>query len=274
MGFLVFTVGMVGYVLFFQTVTAAELPAEVSHPIMYEEPDPPQNDSIQHHGELSSRKPARIAIIIDDMGYHQEVGEKMLGLPFNLAFSFLPHAPYTLEQDEQAYQKGRAVLLHLPLQPVEEKWHLGPGALYLHGDIDQQKEIIRQNIDAVPHAIGVNNHMGSLYTTSRPAMSSLMDVLKENGLFFIDSFTSARSVGMEVAALHGVKTGRRHVFLDNARTEREICSQLETLVDLAGKQGWAIGIGHPYPETLKAFMTCAHAVISGVELVDIQNLLQ
>lgn len=266
------------------TPAAPLVQKERKQDIIFEEPDLP----LPHDAKLEGREgvpscetePApedgkpKVAIIIDDMGYHQKIGNSLLALDMNLTFSFLPKAPFTLEQEEQAWQQGRDILVHMPMEARDSTWDPGPGALYLHLSPQEIRTAVAENLAAVPHAIGSNNHMGSRFTENREAMHEVLSVLKKRKLFFIDSYTTADSTGLDEARKMSIPTARRHVFLDNVQEQDKICRQLEQLVALAGKNGWAIGIGHPNQATLKALTRCRKQLLESVEIVSVHTLVQ
>jgi uncharacterized protein len=240
--------------------------------IIFEEPNPPVHE-LPLPPAVETKLP-QVAIIIDDMGYHEKVGEELLALPLQLTFSFLPFAPFTRKQEIVAHQSGHTVLLHLPMQSQKSEWDPGPGALFLGETEERQQEIFEADLAWVPHAVGVNNHMGSLYTENEQPMRSLLAMIKGRGLFFVDSVTSPQTVGSQLALEMGVKTARRQIFLDNIHMEEKIRLQLEKLVELAKKEGKAIGICHPHPETLQTLATSVPLLTADVRLVGVQELLQ
>lgn len=270
---LVFSICMMGYVVFFRTVVAAELPFEEKD-IIFEEPHPPEADrqSPQHKADQVSIP--RVAIIIDDMGYHHSVGRQLLHLPLNLSFSFLSYAPFTAELEEEAYQMGKTILLHMPMEPRSPEWDPGPNALYLSDNRDVHEKAVKSSLALVPHATGVSNHMGSKYSENLEVMEELATLLRERRLFYIDSLTSPHSKGMMAARAKGVPSSKRDVFLDNVQEQAQICARLEELVGVAERHGKAIAIGHPYPETLKALNECAPNLLKSVELVGVDRLLE
>lgn len=270
---LVFSISVLGYVIFFRTVLAEEILPAIKHFIVFEEPDPPVPAISQEKPQVPAAELPMVSIIIDDMGYHEEVGDKLLKLPIELTFSFLPHAPFTLAQEETAYLMGRNVLLHLPLQPRDAKWDPGPGTLLLGDTPERYRELFEKNFNAVPHAIGVNNHMGSLFTEDATDMRRVLALVKEKDVFFVDSFTSAGSVGLELALEMGIPVARRHIFLDNQRSEEQICAQLERLVEVAEVHNLAVGIAHPYPETHQALKNCGPLYSKRIHFVGISKII-
>ena len=79
----------------------------------------------------------------------------------------------------------------------------GPGALTETMNEDEIRDATRHALDAVPGAVGVNNHMGSAFSEDRDAMSAVLGVVRKRGLFFLDSRTSAASVGYSARARGG-----------------------------------------------------------------------
>lgn len=264
----------VGYVIFFRTVMAQDGIPELTGGIVFEEPDPPPHEE-KDVKQKFRKKPdlPKVAIVIDDMGYHEKVGEKLLNLPVDLSYSFLPFAPHTKKQEAAAHAMGKTILLHLPLQPKGTRWDPGPGALFLADSSDIQREKFEKALQHVPNAEGVNNHMGSLFTENTAAMRLLLEAIDAHSLYFVDSYTTAASVGLKLARDMNIKTERRHIFLDNDLTVAKVCGQIEKLVVTAEKNGWAIGIGHPHESTLQAISDCAGSYVFRVEFVGVQEVL-
>ncbi len=192
-----------GYVIFFRTVFAGEISTAVKSGIVFEEPDPPVHEDpitdIPDKKPLLEKQLPKVAIIIDDLGYHEKIGNKFLNFPIELTYSFLPFAPHSEKQEKTAFNSEKTVILHLPLEPKDPQWDPGPGALLLTDSLELQKNKLDQALAAVPHAVGVNSHMGSGYTESTEKMKSLLQYIRAKDLFFIDSFTTAKSVGLQMA---------------------------------------------------------------------------
>lgn len=197
--------------------------------------------------------PPTISIIIDDVGYNRRGMEESLALPTAVALAILPMTPFAVKTAEAARKQQRATILHAPMENLREL-KLGPGGLYASMDETTFKRVLNEDLDSVPWVQGVNNHMGSLLTTHRRAMEWVMDVISERSLFFIDSVTNPKSVAHLVATERNIKSVTRDVFLDNVQSQTAIHQQFERLVRLAHKNGSAIAIGHPYPETMHYLM--------------------
>jgi hypothetical protein len=193
----------------------------------------------------------RIAIIIDDLGYELAAGRRAVNLPGPVACAVLPLTPRAADLAQAAHSAGKEVLLHLPLQSDTDGEMPEPGAILLDTTRAEFARSFAASIESVPFAIGVNSHRGSLLTRHPGHMAWLMEEIKARGdLLFVDSYTTHRSVALRLARENGIRSARRDVFLDNDRDSNSIAREFERLKRLASLRGLAIGIGHPYPETL------------------------
>lgn len=206
--------------------------------------------AIQAENPTSDSSRIKIALIIDDMGNQLDFGLQAVMLPGRISYAFLPHTPYVEVLAELAHSKGKQVMLHQPLEAHAGN-RLGPGGLTLYMKQQEFKDILVENIAAIPHIKGVNNHMGSLMTRHPGAMQWLMEVLGETGLFFVDSRTTKKSVAYGVAKERSIATVGRDIFLDHDRDKTLIRGQIQRLLRVAKLNGSAVGIAHPYPETLE-----------------------
>lgn len=193
----------------------------------------------------------RIAIIIDDLGYELVAGRRAVNLPGPVACAVLPSTPRGRELAGAAHSAGKEVLLHLPLQSETDYGEKEPGLIVLDTTRAEFAMSFASSLESVPFAIGVNSHRGSLLTRHPGHMQWLMEEIAARGeLLFVDSFTTHRSVALRLAREKGVPSVRRDVFLDSDRDPQAIRQEFERLKRLARSRGLAIGIGHPYPETL------------------------
>ena len=200
---------------------------------------------------LAAGQIPRIAIIIDDLGYQLVAGERAIALPGPVACAILPGAPRARYLANVANAQGKEVLLHLPMQAVGPETSVEATRMTLDMSRSSFAATFDAAFDSVPHAIGINNHRGSLLTRHPGHMQWLMEeLLQHDGLFFVDSFTTAESVALQIASELGVHATRRDVFLDPDKTSLTLQREFERLKSVARKRGSAIAIGHPYESTL------------------------
>jgi uncharacterized protein len=194
-----------------------------------------------------------VAIVIDDFGINLDIAKRFLEIPIPITFSILPHQQYSQEIAEMAHGQHRQVILHLPMEPLGyPKVKPGKGALLLSMSGEAIQQSLSSALDSSPYFSGVNNHMGSRFTENAPRMKAVLEEAKKRGLYFIDSFTSPRSVAVSVAQQVHIPFLRRDIFLDNNPSEAAIHAQLGQLIRRAKIQGSALAIGHPHESTLRA----------------------
>jgi len=191
----------------------------------------------------------QLAIIIDDIGYNLPLGKRAADLRGTFTLAVLPFTPHGIELAERAHQRGKEIMLHAPMSN-RHNYPLGRGGLVSGMKHAEFLAVLRQNLTNIPHVKGVNNHMGSLLTEQAEPMRWLMQELKQQQLYFVDSRTSAQTQALLMAEQAHLPSRRRDVFLDDERSRNAINRQLLRALKQAQQQGSAIAIGHPYPETL------------------------
>jgi len=216
---------------------------------------PPRREARQRGERERAARPSRgprLAIIIDDMGNDRGQTRAVLQLPFPLTASVLPHREYSAQTADQVWRRGDQVMLHLPMQPIDDGARSEKIELRVGMPARQVRSLLAGMLADVPHAVGVNNHEGSRATADPKLMSELMPELRKRGLFFVDSRTTASTVAYEAAERAGVRAASRKVFLDDVATREAVVAQLDLAARDAERDGSAIAIGHPHPETIAA----------------------
>ena len=166
---------------------------------------------------FSQAHSAQLIIIIDDIGNNYALGNAMVELDAPLTLAFLPHTPYAKKLANKAYAQQKEIILHAPMENAV-KAALGPGALTRDLSEIEFKQTLKKAIASIPHVQGINNHMGSLLTEDKQSMQWVMETLKDEQLYFIDSLTSAKSLAYQQALKHQIPALRRHIFLDNDKS--------------------------------------------------------
>jgi len=224
----------------------------------------------------AATSPPRISIIIDDLGYRFDAGQRAIKLPGPISFAVLPGAPSTRALAVMAFESGKEVLLHLPLQATPNDAIQEPLGINLDMNRQEFGDTFDRALTSVPHAIGVNSHRGSMLTRHPGHMQWLMDEIhaREN-LFFVDSFTTHQSVALKIADETGVDARKRDVFLDPDREPETVAREFERMKQLALKRGSVVAIGHPYAATLELLeRELPKLAGEGFELVTISVLVR
>jgi polysaccharide deacetylase 2 family uncharacterized protein YibQ len=206
--------------------------------------------------KISETKPSKspcLSFIIDDGGYKIDNLKEILNLGKPMTFAILPNTPHTRQAALFVHQKGGEVMLHLPMEPREEN------GLALEKDMVKTdmtssgiQKILREGLKQIPHVRGMNPHMGSKATEDPRVMEAVMDVLKGEGLYYIDSHTSSLSAGMKAAQAKGVLSAQNDKFIDAVKKTENIREAIRAAMAKAKKEGKAIAIGHPDPLTLRS----------------------
>nr|WP_269061606.1 divergent polysaccharide deacetylase family protein [Thalassospira xiamenensis] len=216
-----------------------------------------------------------IAIVIDDAGLDQPRTARTIELPGPVTISYLPYARDLQRQVNDARGRGHEVMLHMPMEPSSALVDPGPHALRTGFDRDKILGEMTWMLDRFYGYVGVNNHMGSKFTSDPERMQVVMEVMKSRGLLFLDSKTSAKSVGFSMARQYDVPALERDVFIDDADDATKIAEMLARTEKVAINQGFAIAIGHPRDLTLEALQKWIPAIqAKGFVLVPVTDILR
>lgn len=192
-----------------------------------------------------------LAVVIDDMGLDRPRSMRVLDLPGPLTLSYLPYAKDLAAQTALARLRGHELMVHIPMEPTGSA-DPGPNALRVTMDEAELRQRLVDDLSQFEGFVGINNHMGSRFTATRASMSVVLGELKKRGLLFLDSRTTAQSVGAAMAGEMGVPSVSRNVFLDDDMSSDNVLHQLAELERIARKQGYAVAIGHPHDNTIAA----------------------
>jgi polysaccharide deacetylase 2 family uncharacterized protein YibQ len=252
-------------------LTVRETPTAVSQP---DEPTPVPSPTPKPQPAPDAR--GRLAILLDDGGQNFDLVPTAAALPTEIGFAILPFLPKSAETAVALHKAGHEIWLHLPMEPENYPANdPGPGALLMAMTTDELRTTVHSAINNIPHAVGVNNHMGSKATADLKMMTWIMQELKTRDMAFIDSRTTVDTVAEEAAQAQGVPTNRRHVFLDNERSAAAIRAQLEEAVYRSRMEGEIIAIGHLDPVTVDVLSQELPALSAlGADLVKPSDLVR
>ena len=226
--------------------------------------------------EASAEDSYLVAIVIDDLGENYRRFEELSSINVPFTYSILPFQTHSIRIANEVDKRNGEVILHLPLEPWNSSQHaMNDGTLLTGMSQDQLHAQLQRNINAVPHLSGVSNHMGSKFTEHQEKMETVLQAIKEKGLFFLDSRTSDKTVGYALAKEMRIKTAKRNLFIDNDHNQLSAEKQLQKIPRLAKKNGGhLIAIGHPYPSTITALKKCVPLLQEqGITVVPLSQLV-
>lgn len=217
-----------------------------------------------------------VSIVIDDLGGNYTAFRKLLAINIPITFSILPFQTHSIRIANEAHEKSREVILHLPLEPRDSFHHsINHGTLLTSMDKTQLLDQLKRNIDAVPHISGVSNHMGSKFTEDKGQMELMLKAIKDKKLYFLDSRTTKNTVGYKLAKKMGIPTAQRDLFIDNIKKPQSIEERLKNIPLIAKRNGGhAIVIGHPHSATIRALeKTLPILEEQGVQFVHLSQMV-
>jgi len=183
-------------------------------------------------------------IVLDDVGNSLADLDDFLDLPMEITFAIMPQRQFSTEAANRIHKIGREIIIHQPMEPVGNS-DPGKGALFTWMDKDDILKTLKLNKITVPYAVGMNNHMGSKATLDRDVMTTLLNYLKGQNMFFLDSKTITGVVGGEISATIDIKYLQRNaMFLDNEKDQKSIESAIRVGMQKATRSGHAVMIGH------------------------------
>ena len=192
-----------------------------------------------------------IGLIIDDFGYrNDDVSRGFLDIPAKLTFAVIPGHEHSRSFSKNAVSAGYEVIVHMPMENLGKTFGEEEFVLMNYFQDNELIRRVKEALNHIPEANGLNNHQGSRATETPRLMKLLAGVLKDENKFFIDSRTTMNTLAEETMRQFDVPTNRRNIFLDNELDEEKIYAQLIQLTDVAERKGIAIGIGHVKPQTL------------------------
>ena len=221
-------------------------------------------------------KKARISIIVDDLGNQYRPVLELIWMEFPLTMAVLPFRPFTIKIAEEVLASGKDLMLHLPMEPWRYPYqNSGEGTLFASMAPEEVLTQLRKTIMALPGLIGINNHMGSRFMENKKLVAVMLEEINRQGLFFVDSLTTRRSMGPHISTLYSLPILSRDIYLDNDQDPESIRMCFGELIAIAKATGKAIGICHPHPETISVLKEILPGLEKeGIELVPISYLVE
>ena len=217
---------------------------------------------------------AKLVFVFDDAGHNLNQLEPFLKLPFNAVIAVLPGLPHSADAAEAARKAGKQVILHQPMQAVNLSVDPGPSAIKPDMHTYEIEALVRKNLAEIGPVVGLNNHEGSLITATQSAIGAVLDVCKDENIFFLDSRTNAETKAPQAALERGMKIYERDIFLDNEPGRDDIIAMIKKGLAVADKKGHAIMIGHIWSDGLAAIISEMYPdlVAQGYVFTDISGL--
>ncbi len=215
----------------------------------------------------------QVALVIDDLGRSVEDVRRLSRLGVPVTYAVLPFETLTPDVVAEVRRLGGELVLHLPMEGRDGA-NPGPGALRVGMPTSELVAATRSAMGAVPGAAGVNNHMGSVLSADASSMRAVLREIAADGVYFLDSRTTAESVAYPAARELGIAAAERDVFLDGELTEEAVRHQFRRVLEVAREEGSGIAIGHPHAVTLGVLEEeVPRALEAGFRFVEVSALV-
>ena len=244
-----------------------------------------REDNIDHNAarqtSVGGNQRARLALVIDDFGSSRDGVEEMLALDIPFTAAVMPFLDYSVSDAQMAYALGKEVIVHLPMQAHEKDnpaW-LGPNPIRITSDTETVRGIVADAMKGIPHAVGANVHMGTECSENPDIVAAVMETLKQEDYFFVDSLTTPNSVCEAVASDMQMRFAERNVFLEAGNKDKQFAvEQLRRAGKIALEHSYALVIGHVGPEggqtTAAAIAEVKDELIAqGIEFVYVSQII-
>lgn len=217
-----------------------------------------------------------LAILIDDAGGSLELAKAFASLDMKISFAVLPYLAKSREVNEYLTSKGHTVILHLPMEGSDTAVNDNTkGLLKTELSKEEMSEIFKNALDNVGSVRGFNNHMGSVFTSSKEAMGTVLSYGKERNLFYVDSRTIASSQGYKTAKEMNIPTAQCVHFLDNSKNVVDIEKELLRAARISQNKKNALVIGHFHKNMVEALANTKETLAnSGINLIFVDEILE
>jgi polysaccharide deacetylase 2 family uncharacterized protein YibQ len=232
-----------------------------------------------HYTEIKINyySPYRLAILIDDVGMNTSTAYKFIKINKPITFAILPFLPRTTEAADILRENSYKTILHMPMESLgSERLNANTEGLIRTSMTNEEIETkFNEALKDVGKVDGFNNHMGSKFTSNREKMEFLLEVAKEKNMYYIDSWTTRKSVGYKVAKEKKLPTYKSSVFLDNKKDVEYIKERIKVAVERTLEEKKLIAIGHYHPATAEAISEMVDYIAeNNVELVYVNEMLE
>ena len=200
----------------------------------------------------ADRKP-RIALIVTNLGLSATYTKAALKLlPEDITLSFSHVAPRLKNWIREARQKGHEVLMDIPMEPLGFPKN-DPGRATL---LTSSNEV--ENLNRLEHVmkkaggyVGLLGTLGTKFMLHSETFLPILKTIKQRGLIYVDSRSTSRSLGPELASSIQLPRAFNNIFIDKEPSNQKIKGKLDELEKIALKKRFAVGIAQPFPLTIE-----------------------
>ncbi len=228
--------------------------------------------------DAAALKPARIAILLRGIGRDdRNSSDAVTKLPPAISLAFMPFAGLAQQWAKKASEQGHEVIVQLPLEPSDYPVNNpGPETLLSSSSADQNTSRLRTVLARFDGYSGVTNFLGGKMLQSKNALRPILEEIKSRGLIYVgEGNNNSHAVVRGLAGEVGLRYGGANVMIDAQPTPAAIQAALARLIEIARKEGSAIGLGYGSRGTIEQLEAWTQTLAAqGVTLVPVGTLAQ
>jgi polysaccharide deacetylase 2 family uncharacterized protein YibQ len=196
--------------------------------------------------EPGQRGPAggRLALILYGFGDTPESALPWFGIPRPFAVALPAGRPTSETVFHAAREKGREIVLHLPLEPINyPQVSPGPGAVLVTMKPSHVTALTRKYLDQAGPVSAVANLMGSMATQDMTVMTAVFRTLRERSVPFLHVTPAAGAVCRSLASDVGVEYTEPDAVIDvetRGKDRRALEKRWARVLDDVRRRGHAI----------------------------------
>ncbi|UCC95722.1 MAG: divergent polysaccharide deacetylase family protein [Candidatus Omnitrophota bacterium] len=235
-----------------------------------------QESGLPRISKTTQFREPKVALVFDDLGETLKDLRQIYALDIPVSVSVIPKLKFSKNIAHIAYRCGFSVLIHLPLEPKEKDSYSARRYNFINSTLSEReiKFLLRQYLNSIRIAIGVNHHMGSAATQDAELMRIVLKEIKNKGLIYIDSRTSMQSCAYRIAKEEGLVCGYNEGFLDSVNTVPAIEAKLTELIQKAKEKGKIIIIAHPRENTFSVLRQKLSVLKKNVKFVTLKDYFE
>lgn len=194
----------------------------------------------------------KIAILVVGLGLSQAATNAAIALPGAVTLSFAPYAANLSRWTALARAAGHELFLDLPMEPANYPTD-DPGPHTLLTSLNPEDNMARLDwlLSRFAGYVGVVDAMGTKFALSADALRPVLNALKGRGLMVLDGREVPGSLVAGMAREAGLPSGAADLHLDDVAAREPIAAALAELEAKAKAAGFALGIGRPFPVTIR-----------------------
>lgn len=196
---------------------------------------------------FSSNGKPMVSLIVGGLGLNAATTRAAIErLPAEVTLSFVPYADGLQAWIDLARAHGHEVMIELPMEPTGYPDNdPGPHTLLANAGADDVEAKLDWLMSRATGYFAMTNYLGDRFATSDEGVGTLMGMLRQRGIAFIDDGSMRRRPG----AFARASADR---IIDEQQSPAAIIGQLNALEASAKTRGAAMGTGFSYPVTVEA----------------------